>query len=95
MKVFGLHGAAYRGARPASRLETTRSDHTAAQRRDILARWQIVRRRGLSASDAAEAVGVARATLYRWLKRPEPRSRRPHHRRASTWRGTSLRRRGT
>ena len=80
MKVFGLHGAVYRGARLASRLETTRRDHTAAQRRDILARWQTARRRGLSADEAAEAVSVARATLYRWLKRPEPRSRRPHHR---------------
>jgi len=68
MKVFGLHGA-----RLAARLEPTSSDHTAAQRRDILARWQTARRRGLSASEAAEAVGVARATLYRWLRRPEPR----------------------
>lgn len=90
MKVFGLHGAVYRGARLASRLETTSSDHTAAHRRDILARWQTARRRGLSAAEAAEAVGVAPATLYRWLRRLEPRSRRPHHQRQSTWRGTPL-----
>lgn len=90
MKVFGLHGAVYRSAHLASRLETAGSDHTSAQRHDILARWQTARRRGLSAGDAADAVGVARATLYRWQKRPEPRSRRPHHLRTSTWRGTPL-----
>lgn len=90
MKVFGLHGAVYRGARLAARLETTSSNHTLVHRRDILARWQTARRRGLSASEAAEAVGVARATLYRWLKRPEPRSRRPNRMRASSWRATSL-----
>jgi hypothetical protein len=33
---------------------------------------------GLNAAQAARAVGVARATLYRWAKTPVPRSRRPH-----------------
>ncbi len=35
-------------------------------------------RDGLNAKAAAQAVGVPRATLYRWAKAPEPRSRRPH-----------------
>ena len=90
MKVFGLHGSIYRVARLASRLETISGNPTAAQRRDILSRWQTARRRGLSASEAAEAVGAARATLYRRLERPEPCSRRPHRHRHTTWRGTSL-----
>jgi transposase len=33
---------------------------------------------GLSAGQAAKAVGVARATLYRWEKHADPKSRRPH-----------------
>ena len=32
---------------------------------------------GLSAGQAAKAVGVPRATLYRWEKRPDRKSRRP------------------
>jgi transposase InsO family protein len=40
---------------------------------------------GLSASQAARAVGVGRATLYRWEKQPTPRSRRPKRMRAKTW----------
>jgi transposase InsO family protein len=41
--------------------------------------------KGLSAEDAATAVGVPRATLYRWEQRAEPRSRRPKRMRAKTW----------
>ena len=33
---------------------------------------------GLSADEARKAVGVPRATLYRWEKQPDPKSRRPH-----------------
>jgi transposase InsO family protein len=40
---------------------------------------------GLTADRAAQAVGVSRATLYRWLKQAEPRSRRPHHVRRPSW----------
>jgi transposase InsO family protein len=39
----------------------------------------------LPAEQAAQAVGVARATLYRWEKRTEPRSRRPQRTRAKSW----------
>ncbi|WP_354193555.1 hypothetical protein [Aquamicrobium terrae] len=31
----------------------------------------------MSADEAAQAVGVSPATLYRWVRRPEPMSRRP------------------
>ena len=41
--------------------------------------------RGLTAAAAAEAVGVPRATLYRWEKRPELRSRRPRRLRGRRW----------
>src|SRR3954454_13725998 len=33
---------------------------------------------GLMAGDAAKGVGSSRASLYRWAKRLEPKSRRPH-----------------
>ena len=51
--------------------------------RDILKRWRRARDNGLSAADAAHAVGVLRATLYRWQRlanrnRLKPCSRRPH-----------------
>ena len=43
---------------------------------DAVRRWRGVRRQGLSAADAAAAVGVSRATLYRWAAGAEPGSRR-------------------
>ena len=54
-------------------------------RGDAVRRWQGARRQGLSAADAAAAVGVSRATLYRWAKRAEPRSRRPRRPRRPRW----------
>jgi hypothetical protein len=42
-------------------------------------------RHGLTAAQAAQAVGVPRASFYRWEKRPEPRSKRPRRLRARTW----------
>jgi len=83
MKVFGLQAPVYRGAALASRL-TAKTSEIAADRRDAIARWQRARANGLSAEEAARAVGVARATLYRWSKRLEPRSRRPHRLRRPT-----------
>src|SRR4051812_31554595 len=83
MKVFGLQAPVYRGAALASRL-TAKTSEIAAVRRDAIARWQRARANGLSAEEAARAVGVARATLYRWSKRLEPRSRRPHRLRRPT-----------
>lgn len=86
MKVFGLQASVYRGARLASRLPAETSD-IAAGRRDALARWNEARRAGLTAAQAARAVGIGRATLYRWAHRLEPRSRRPHRVRRRQWQG--------
>jgi transposase InsO family protein len=41
--------------------------------------------RGLTAAEAAQVIGVARANLYRWEGRAEPRSRRPHKKRHPAW----------
>jgi hypothetical protein len=38
-----------------------------------------------AAGQAAKAVGVPRATLYRWKEKPEPESRRPHRPRRKRW----------
>jgi transposase InsO family protein len=56
--------------------------------------WQQMRQRGLSGAEAAQVVGVSRASLYRWqegLKREglrglEERSRRPNRVRMPLWR---------
>src|SRR4051812_26004506 len=74
MKVFGLQAPVYRGASLSSRL-TAQTSQLAAVRRDALERWRRARSRGLSAEEAARAVGASRASLYRWEKRLEPRSR--------------------
>jgi hypothetical protein len=56
----------YRGASLSSRL-TAQTSQLAAIRRDALERWRRVRSRGLSAEEAARAVGTSRgASLYRW-----------------------------
>ena len=84
MKVFGLQGSVYRFARVASRL-TAQTSAIAAVRRDSLQRFDRARRDGLTAVQAAGAVGVPRSTLYRWRARIEPRSRRPHRFRSKSW----------
>ncbi|KAB2869140.1 MAG: hypothetical protein F9K43_11755, partial [Bauldia sp.] len=48
-------------------------------------RWRSAMAKGLSAEDAAKAVGHPRATLYRWRKQPFPGSRRPHRLRLRSW----------
>jgi putative transposase len=84
MQVFGLQAAIYRGARLASRLSAQTPD-IVALRRDALRRFREGRRAGLSAEAAARVVGVGRATLYRWTKRCEPKSRRPWRLRTPAW----------
>lgn len=84
MKVFGLQAPVYRLARVASRLTAKTSD-IAAGRRDALARFDRARRDGLTAERAAPAVGSSRASLHRWTKRLEPKSRRPHRVKQRTW----------
>ena len=78
MQVFGLPGHIIRSARGASRLLAAQTPNIeAARRRDALARWRNAMAQGLTSEQAAKAVGVPRATLYRWRERPEPLSRRP------------------
>lgn len=78
MQVRGLPSHITRNAGAASRLLAAKPPHSAAaRRRDAVARWRSAMADGLSAEQAARAVGVARATLYRWEKQAEPKSRRP------------------
>jgi putative transposase len=84
MQIRALHRSIYRGASLASRLETKeRSD--VVERRDAVARWRQARRDGLTAQQAARAVGRPVSSLYRWEKDPQIRSRRPTRTRTSTW----------
>lgn len=86
MQVFGLPRRIIRTARAMSRLIDANSlDQEAAIRRDIVRRWRHAIRNGLTANAAAEAVGVPRATLYRWEVQPEPKSCRPHRLRQPRW----------
>src|SRR5579862_8211930 len=86
MQVFGLPGQIIRNGKAASRLLDAKTPNIeAARRRDAVARWRRARGDGLTAEQAAKAVGVARANLYRWEKRTEPRSRRPHAKRQPAW----------
>src|SRR5712691_11442846 len=85
MQVFGLPGQIIRSAKLASRIAAQSPDNEAAIRRAAVARWRQAIADGLTAEKAATAVGVPRATLYRWQKRPELRSRRPKRTRAKTW----------
>ena len=85
MQVFGLPRHVIRAGALASRIAAKSLSNEAAIRLDAVRRWQRARAAGLSADDAAEAVGVSRATLYRWAKRPEPLSRRPRRVRKPQW----------
>lgn len=86
MQVFGLPGSIIRNGRAASRLLAAQTpDIEAARRREAVARWLRARSDGLKAGRAAQAVGVARSTLYRWEKDAAPKSRRPHRVRPKMW----------
>src|SRR3977135_2933385 len=86
MQVIGLPAHVIRNGRAASRLLAAKTpDIEAARRRDAVHRWRGAMAAGLSAGQAARAVGVPRPTRSRWEKRPEPLSRRPHHPRARRW----------
>lgn len=86
MQVFGLPRHVTRSARAASRLLDAKTPSIeASRRRDAVARWRRAMAQGLSAEQAAKAVGHSRATLYRWEKQPEPRSRCPLRRRKPCW----------
>ena len=86
MQVFGLPAHVTRNGGRASRLlDAKTSNIEAARRRDGVTRWRGAMRAGLTAEQAAQAVGVPRSTLYRWEKAPLPKSRRPHRLRQKNW----------
>jgi putative transposase len=85
MQVFGLPGHIIRTGKLASRIAAKSPNNEAAIRRATVARWRQAMADGLTAEQAAQAVGVPRATLYRWEKQPVPRSKRPKRMRAKTW----------
>lgn len=85
MQVFGLPGHIIRSGKLASRIAAKSPDNEAAIRRATVARWRQAIADGLTAEQAAKAVGVPRATLYRWQNQPQPRSKRPKRTRAKTW----------
>lgn len=86
MQVFGLPGHVTRNTGRASRLLGAKTRSLAqARRRDAGARWRGAMSDGLTADQAAHAVGVPRSKLYRWAAHPAPKSRRPHRLRATWW----------
>jgi putative transposase len=86
MQVRGLPGYLTRNAGAASRLLAAKTPNIEAERRrDAVARWRRAMADGLTAEQAAKAVGVPRPTLYRWKNDAEPKSRRPKRTRQTTW----------
>ena len=86
MQIRGLPRHVIRNGCTASRLLAAKSpDCEAARRRDAIRRWRQSQRDGLTTEQAARAVGIPRATLYRWQKSPEPKSRRPKRTRKPAW----------
>jgi transposase InsO family protein len=85
MQVRALPRHVIRAATTASRLLAQPRRGEAGRRDAVLARWHQARRDGLTAAQAAHAVGVSRATLYRWDRRVELLSRRHHRTRPRRW----------
>jgi putative transposase len=86
MQVRGLPRQIIRNGAAASRLLAAKTPNIEAERRrDAAARWRRAIANGLTAEQAAQAVGTPRSTLYRWEKSPEPRSRRPKRVRQPKW----------
>lgn len=86
MQVRGLPGHVIRSGAAASRLlDAKPPEIEAARRRDAVRRWRAAMVAGLTGELAAKAVGLPRATLYRWESRPQRRSSRPHRVRSRNW----------
>jgi hypothetical protein len=81
--IVGEHGVDLVGDRLDQGREEGRRRGPARLLDDL--RWRGARRAGLNAEQAADAVGVPRATLYRWEKAPVSKSRRPHRMRRKNW----------
>jgi putative transposase len=84
MQVRGLPRYLIKAATVASRI-AAQAHSEAAMRDRLVARWRRAVADGLTAEKAAQAVGASRASLYRWEKRSEPRSRRPTRQRPKSW----------
>ncbi len=87
MQVRVLPREISRGARTAATM-SRRSEAVEAtinERVELVRRWRRAMAMGLSSQEAAAAVGVSRATLYRWRRDPEPRSKRPRRVRPRQW----------
>lgn len=85
MQVFGLPRHVIRTGSLASRIAAKSSSNEAAIRRELVRRWRRAMEKGLTAAEAAEAVGASRASLYRWERCAEPKSRRPRQVRRPGW----------
>lgn len=85
MQVRALPRELIRAGVVASRLLDQPPGEEVARREDAVRRWRQAMADGLTGEAAASAVGVSRATLYRWEGCPRPRSRRPHRVRPRTW----------
>ena len=85
MQVFGLPRHIIRTGSLASRIAAKSSQHEAAIRHEMVGRWRQAMARGLTARQAAQAVGASRASLYRWERSPDLRSRRPRQVRRPGW----------
>lgn len=85
MQVFGLPGHIIRSGKLSSRIAAKSPDNEAAIRREAARRWRQAMADGLTAEQAAKAVGHSRSSLYRWEKQPVLRSRRPRRLRPKTW----------
>lgn len=89
MHLRALPGVFYQLARSAPADLSPQAE----ERLRWLSCFQALQEHGLSAQDAACALGLPRSTLYRWLKRLqeegtrglEERSRKPHRLRQPTW----------
>ena len=85
MQVFGLPRHVIRSGSLASRIAAKSSSNEAAIRRELVRRWRQAMEKGLTAAEAAAAVGASRASLYRWRRCPELKSRRPRRVRRPLW----------
>lgn len=89
MQAFGLPGAIGR----VSKLGYGRLSDDAKERLRYVGCFRALRKQGMSGSQASEAMGIPRATLYRWERRlqdegltgMEDKSRRPKSTRKPTW----------
>lgn len=85
MQVFGLPRHVIRNGCTASRVAAQSCSEETRKREAAVLRWRQAMADGLTAEQAAHAVGATRSTLYRWEDRPEPQSRRPTTTRKRNW----------